>query len=40
MDLTLERAAADLYANRWQAFRHITLPLLVPGISPASCWAS
>ncbi len=32
MDLTLERAAADLYASHWQAFRYITLPLLVPGI--------
>jgi len=32
MDLTLERAAADLYASRWQAFRHVTFPLLVPGI--------
>jgi spermidine/putrescine transport system permease protein len=32
MDLTLERAAADLYATPWQAFRRVTLPLLVPGI--------
>ena len=32
MDLTLERAAADLYATPWQAFRHITLPLLWPGV--------
>ena len=32
MDLTLETAAADLYANRWQAFRFVTLPLLTPGI--------
>lgn len=32
MDLTLERAAADLYATPWQAFRRITLPLLWPGI--------
>ncbi len=32
MDLTLERAAADLYATPWNAFRRVTLPLLVPGI--------
>ena len=32
MDLTLERAAADLYAPPWQAFRRVTLPLLWPGI--------
>jgi spermidine/putrescine transport system permease protein len=32
MDLTLENAAADLYAPPWQAFRRITLPLLFPGI--------
>lgn len=32
MDLTLERAAADLYATPWMAFRRITLPLLWPGI--------
>jgi spermidine/putrescine transport system permease protein len=32
MDLTLERAAADLYATPFLAFRHITLPLLWPGI--------
>jgi spermidine/putrescine transport system permease protein len=32
MDLTLERAAADLYATPWRTFRHITLPLLAPGI--------
>lgn len=32
MDLTLERAAADLYATPWQAFRRVTLPLLWPGI--------
>ncbi len=32
MDLTLERAAADLYATPWQAFKRVTLPLLVPGL--------
>ncbi len=32
MDLTLERAAADLYATPWMAFRRVTLPLLRPGI--------
>src|SRR5262245_45554027 len=32
MDLTLERAAADLYATPWKAFKRVTLPLLWPGI--------
>lgn len=32
MDNTLERAAADLYATPIRAFRHITLPLLWPGV--------
>ncbi len=32
MDLTLERAAADLYATPWNTFRYVTLPLLWPGI--------
>jgi spermidine/putrescine transport system permease protein len=32
MDLTLERAAADLYATPWNAFKRVTLPLLWPGI--------
>ncbi|GIX14634.1 MAG: hypothetical protein KatS3mg118_2593 [Paracoccaceae bacterium] len=32
MDETLEQAAADLYASRWEAFRLVTLPLLAPGI--------
>ena len=32
MDMNLEEAAADLGASEWQAFRRITLPLLMPGI--------
>ena len=32
MDRSLTEAAADLYANEWQAFRRVTLPLLWPGI--------
>lgn len=32
MDLTLETAAADLYATPWRTFRRVTFPLLWPGI--------
>ncbi|MGO4437417.1 ABC transporter permease [Rhizobium sp. RAF56] len=32
MDLTLERAAADLYATPFKTFRYVTFPLLWPGI--------
>jgi spermidine/putrescine transport system permease protein len=32
MDLSLETAAADLYATPWNAFRRVTLPLMFPGI--------
>lgn len=32
MDPTLEEAAADLYASRWQAFRRVTLPRMAPGV--------
>ncbi|HQY44877.1 MAG TPA: ABC transporter permease [Paracoccaceae bacterium] len=32
MDLTLETAASDLYADRWQTFRRVTLPLLMPAM--------
>lgn len=31
-DPALEEAAADLYANRWQAFRRVTLPVIMPGV--------
>jgi spermidine/putrescine transport system permease protein len=31
-DVSLEEAARDLYANEWQTFRRITLPLIMPGI--------
>jgi spermidine/putrescine transport system permease protein len=39
MDLTLEQAAADLYATPWQTFRRVTLPLLMPGISSGAALA-
>ena len=32
MDLSLETAAADLYATPWRTFRRVTLPLMAPGI--------
>jgi spermidine/putrescine transport system permease protein len=32
LDASLEEAAADLYAGRWQAFRRVTLPLIMPGV--------
>jgi len=32
MDLSLETAAADLYASRFYAFRRVTLPLIAPAI--------
>jgi len=31
-DSALEEAAQDLYANHWETFRRVTLPLLMPGI--------
>lgn len=31
-DISLEEAAQDLYANEWQTFRRVTLPLILPGI--------
>ncbi len=32
LNTDLEQAACDLYSTEWQAFRYITLPLLMPGI--------
>ncbi len=33
MDRVLEEAAADLYASPWRTFRHVTLPIIGPGIA-------
>ena len=32
LDATMEEAASDLYANRWQTFRRVTLPQIMPGV--------
>ena len=32
LDPALEEAAHDLGANEWQTFRHVTLPLILPGV--------
>lgn len=39
MDTRLEQAAMDLYANEWQTFRLVTLPLAMPGILAAAMLA-
>lgn len=39
MDSGLEQAAMDLYANEWQTFRLVTLPLAMPGIVAAALLA-
>jgi spermidine/putrescine transport system permease protein len=39
MDARLEQAAMDLYANEWQTFRLVTLPLAMPGIIAAALLA-
>ena len=38
MDLSLEQAAADLYATPFQAFRRITLPSFGRGYWQVRCW--
>jgi putative spermidine/putrescine transport system permease protein len=37
IDPSLERAAATLGAGWWDRFRHITLPLLAPGLATTFC---
>ena len=39
MDLSLATAAGDLYATPFQTFRHVTLPLLAPGITAGAMLA-
>lgn len=39
LDPRLEQAAMDLYANEFQTFRRITLPLVAPGIAGAALLA-
>ncbi len=39
LDPALVEAARDLGASRWQAFRHVTLPLLGPGVLAAALLA-
>jgi spermidine/putrescine transport system permease protein len=38
-DPALEEAARDLGANEWQCFRHIVLPLILPGVLAAGMLA-
>ena len=39
LDPRLEQAAGDLYANEFQTFRRITLPLVAPGIAAGALLA-
>jgi spermidine/putrescine transport system permease protein len=38
-DPSLEEAALDLGATEWQAFRGVTLPVLLPGVAAAALLA-
>jgi spermidine/putrescine transport system permease protein len=39
LDPALEEAACDLGANEWQTFRHVTFPLMWPGVIAAGMLA-
>jgi spermidine/putrescine transport system permease protein len=39
LDPRLQQAAMDLYANEFQTFRRVTLPLVAPGIAAAALLA-
>jgi spermidine/putrescine transport system permease protein len=39
LDPRLEQAAMDLYANEFETFRRVTLPLVMPGIASAALLA-
>jgi molybdate transport system permease protein len=41
VDIRYDQAAATLGASRWFTFRHVTLPMLAPGIAAGAvlCWA-
>jgi molybdate transport system permease protein len=41
LDVRYDQAAASLGASRWFTFRHVTLPMLAPGIAAGAvlCWA-
>jgi spermidine/putrescine transport system permease protein len=39
LDPRLEQAASDLYANEFETFRRVTLPLVAPGIAGAALLA-
>lgn len=40
LDAALEEAAHDLGADAWQTFRHVTLPLMAPGVFAGAALAA